>query len=450
MNIIYSNTPIWFQNILITVYGLKLRRERFGKKYQETLGKISLDHNPVDGSNYIFEFLMSAMVNVPFYRNHKDCNFLDARQHDRVDDFLKKFPILEKSVIRDNPKSLVSEKFNGDLISVSTSGSTGSPLKVQMDSDSRQINYAFFHKFLESIGVSEFERSATFAGRVLIPPKQNEPPFWRINKAMNTLLLSSYHIGEGSCKDYIKALESWDPRYIDSYPSAVYELAILLQNINYRPTLNLKAIITSSETLFSYQRELIEAVFRCPIFDYYGCAEQSVLAFQTPFSEGAYIVPGQYCLVEVLDEDYEPVPPGESGMVVCTNLFNSAAPIIRYKIGDNAVVSEYFPGSRFVKRLAKIEGRVDDVVVTPSGRRVGRLDPIFKGLEGIKEAQIIQESLTHLKINLVTLGGKPINEAHLKAMLIDRLGDEINMEVEYIESIPRTKSGKFRSVLSKI
>lgn len=414
------------------------------------LQRISFNHSPEDNRNYIFDFLKSAMNDVPFYRSRIERHYLDDFQNEGLEEFLIQFPILEKSVIRDDPKSIISDKFYGDLISVSTSGSTGTPLKVQMDFDSRQINYAFFHKFLEAVGVSEFERSATFAGRVLVPSKQKKPPFWRFNKAMNTLLLSSYHIAEESFRGYIKALENWNPRYIDSYPSAVYELAVLLHNNNYKPTMNLKAIITSSETLFPYQREMIEEVFRCPVYDYYGCAEQSVLAFQTPSSNGDYIVPSQYCLVEVLDEDYEPVRPGESGQVVCTNLFNAAAPIIRYAIGDHAVVGEYFSESRFVRRLSKVEGRVDDVIITPDGRRVGRLDPIFKGVDGISEAQIVQERLDFLKVNVVALNEQAVNETKLREMLRERLGNDIKIEFDYMQSIPRTKSGKFRSVLSKI
>mgnify|MGYP001487426767 CR=1 FL=1 len=319
-----------------------------------------------------------------------------------------------------------------------------------MDGDSRQVNYAFFHKFLEAIGVSEFERSATFAGRIVVPPHQKKAPYWRINKAMNTLLLSSYHLSQDSCLDYINAIENWAPLYIDSYPSAIFELAQLLREVGHQPKVDLKAIITSSESLFDYQRELIEEVFGCPVYDYYGCAEQSVLAFQTPESNSDYLVPSQYCLVEVVDENCSPVAPGESGRIICTNIFNSAAPVIRYNIGDNAIVDEYYPGSRFAKRLKRIEGRADDVVVTPEGHKVGRLDPVFKGLSGIKETQIIQESLNKLVLKIVTVDGEPVNEKKLQNMLKDRIGSDMEVLITYVERIPRSGSGKFRSVISKI
>lgn len=447
---LYDLMPIWVQNLLISVYGANLRRTRFGKKYRDTLCTIDLQSSLAENSVAICEFLIAAAQNVPYYRNDTKFDKSGLEDLDTLGRVVNKFPILGKDTIRDCSRSLVSDKFKGKLTRVSTSGSTGSPLEICMDQDSREINYAFFHKFLESIGVEEFERSATFAGRVLVSTHEKKPPFWRINWSMKTLLLSSYHISKNSCLSYINAIEGWSPRYIDSYPSAIYELAFLLKEEGYKPKIELVAIITSSETLFDYQREIIEEIFRCPVYDYYGCAEQSVLAFQTPFSKGEYIVPSQYCLVEVLDENSEPVLEGKSGRVICSNIFNSAAPLIRYEIGDKAVVSEYYPGTYFAKRLSLIEGRVDDVVITPNGQKVGRLDPVFKGLEGIKETQIVQESRSLLTINIVTMNGEPINEKKLMRMLRDRVGTELEIDIQYMGSIPRSRSGKFRSVLSKI
>ncbi|WP_148862576.1 phenylacetate--CoA ligase family protein [Marinobacter fonticola] len=394
--------------------------------------------------------MASAAESVPFYRETVVTDASELRELKELEQIIEKFQILKKDDLRNCAPSMVSDRFKGKLITVSTSGSTGSPLEIRMDRDSREINYAFFHKFLESIGVNEFERSATFAGRILVPPHQQRAPYWRVNKAMNTLLLSSYHLSKKSCLDYIGAIEDWAPFFIDSYPSAIYELALLLKDEGYRPNLKLKAIVTSSETLFYYQRELIEDVFSCPVYDYYGCAEQSVLAFQTPLSQGDYIVPSQYCLVEVLDEKSSPVAPGESGRIICTNIFNSATPVIRYEIGDNAIVGDYYPGTRFASRLASIEGRVDDVVVTPEGHKVGRLDPVFKGLGGIKETQIVQVSRSMLTLNVVTIEGKPINEKKLVSMLRERVGTEIEIDIRYMDRIPRSSSGKFRSVISNI
>lgn len=447
---IYNSMPIWVQNSLVSIYGWHIKRGRFGSAYEAAFKNIELNCDVSVNTDNIRDFLISSIKNVPFYRDAVQSGLTALNEQKTLDSLIRQFPILTKDDLRNFSKSMISESFKGKLLTVSTSGSTGSPLEIRMDRSSREINYAFFHRFLESIGVSEFERSATFAGRIMVPPHQKQPPYWRTNKAMNTLLLSSYHLSKNTCLDYIKAIENWAPLYIDSYPSAIFELAQLLMGIGYQPKVDMKAVVTSSETLFDYQRELIEEVFGCPVYDYYGCAEQSVLAFQTPESGGDYVVPCQYSLVEILDKDGSPVKPGESGRIICTNIFNSAAPVIRYDIGDNAIVDEYYSDSRFAKRLKRIEGRADDIVVTPEGNKVGRLDPVFKGFGGIKETQIIQESLHKLVLKIVTVDGEPIDEKKLQHMLKDRIGSNIEILVLYVDNIPRSSSGKFRSVISKI
>lgn len=450
VNSIYNRMPIWVQNSLVSMYGWHIRRGRFGSAYKDAFKNIELDLDLSANADNIRDFLTSAVENVPFYRNAIATSASALNKEKSLDSLISHFPVLTKDDIRKFSKNMVSESLQGKLLTVSTSGSTGSPLEIQMDGNSREINYAFFHRFLESIGVSEFERSATFAGRIMVPPHQKTAPYWRMNRAMNTLLLSSYHLSKNSCIDYIKAIEGWAPFYIDSYPSAIFELAQLLREAHYKPKIKMKAIVTSSETLFDYQRKLIEEVFNCPIYDYYGCAEQSVLAFQTPKSGGDYVVPCQYSMVEVLNEDGLPVEPGESGRIICTNVFNNAAPVIRYDIGDNAVVDEYYSTSRFAKQLKRIEGRADDVVVTSDGNKVGRLDPVFKGFTGIKETQIVQERLNKLVLKIVTVDGEPVNEKKLQSLLKDRVGCNMEILVTYVDKIPRSNSGKFRSVISKI
>lgn len=442
------------QNLAISVYGFKLRRERYGSEYRRILEDIDLSLSPKDKEleGSIIRFLVEAVDSVPGYRDVlADSSARNSGNLSDIASILNRFPITEKDQLRKSRKSYVSNDLKGKVVINHTSGSTGTPLEIVTNSFSLQFNYAFFHRFLFEVGVSEFERSATFAGRILVPKRQRSSVFWRKNYAMNTLLLSSYHISRKNAKAYLAALESWKPAYIDSYPSAIYELASLLRELDIKPGMKLKAIVTSSETLFEYQRKVIEEVFDCAVFDHYGCAEQAVVAFQTQGRKGSpYLVPAQYCLVEVIDESGNPVSPGREGRLICTNLFNSAMPLIRYDIGDRAVLKEYYSGTSFAKSLASISGRADDVITTSDGIKVGRLDPMLKGLKGIKEAQIVQHSFDLIEIRLVVFDGVSVDEERLIGLLKDRVGDKFDVKINYLKSIPRSSSGKFRSVISDV
>jgi phenylacetate-CoA ligase len=125
-------------------------------------------------------------------------------------------------------------------------------------------------------------------------------------------------------------------------------------------------------------------------------------------------------------------------------------PLIRYDIGDRAVLKEYHAGTHFAKSLANINGRVDDVITTKEGVKVGRLDPLFKGLTGIKEAQIVQHSFEEIEIRLVPFKNVEIDEDELIRLLRERVGETFNVTISYYDLIPRSESGKFRSVVSKI
>src|SRR5262249_49428042 len=100
--------------------------------------------------------------------------------------------------------------------------------------------------------------------------------------------------------------------------------------------------------------------------------------------------------------------------------------------------------------LLSVEGRSDDVILTPDGRRIGRLDPVFKSNIPIREAQIVQESAEVIRVLVVP--GPAFNVGHEKALvaaLRERVGDR-KIQVEKITNIPRTANGKFRAVISKV
>ncbi len=449
---IYHKLPPQFQNLALSTYGLLLRQLRYGKAFHRTLASLETGNSDpfLDQSERLRELVTVALQGTEHYGQLPDSQSLNVSEID-LENFTSVFPVLEKRIVKNCPSAFHSNSFSKySTTTLSTSGTTGTPLNVLATKQAVRQNFAFFNLFLRSIGIDEFNRSATFAGRLVVPGASKKPPYWRKNYAMNTLLCSSYHLSTETIPFYIKALEDWQPVYIDSYPSALYEIASYINTNKLKHSLRLKAVVTSSETLGEHQREAIEQAFQCSVFDQYGCAEMAVMAYQQ--KDGRYFIPPQYSIAEVLDEDDRPVKAGESGHLVCTGLLNQAMPLIRYRIGDIVKTSEkQLEGYPYVLFLDAIEGRNDDVVIGSSGSRVGRLGPVFKGVKGVSETQIIQKRRTLLQVNLVVSSEyTKATEIQIRDALIDHVGAGMQVRFAYVTYIPREKNGKFKFVKSEL
>jgi phenylacetate-CoA ligase len=101
--------------------------------------------------------------------------------------------------------------------------------------------------------------------------------------------------------------------------------------------------------------------------------------------------------------------------------------------------------------LASIEGRVDDVIITPDGRHIGRLDPVFKADLPIREAQIIQKTPDTLHVLYVPTDAYTAADGEaLIRRIHDRVGDGMGVTLQAVAEIPRSASGKFRAVISEV
>jgi len=435
---------------MLSLYGIRLRRLRYGGTHRRVLAELLQSQWATAAELRATQLaalnttLQHAGETMPFY--HK----LPGRRFSQLSD-LEHLPILTKADVQAAGRALVSRSFRHTRLSeIHTGGTTGRPLAIYCDAATLQRNYAFFSRFRAWAGVPEKGRTAVFAGRTIVPPGQTSPPYWRRNPAANALLLSSYHLSQATLAQYAQALTSFHPALIDSYPSSLEPIARFALNQGIE-TIRPRAVITSSETLHPSVRRLFEEAFACPVFDHYGAAEMAALITQC--ERGTYHVNPEFGVVEVL-RDGKPVGPGETGEIVATGFINPVMSLIRYATGDQAVrgASDHCPCGRAFPIIEQIVGRLDDVVITPEGRRVGRLDPIFKAVAGLHETRIVQDQPDHLQVEVVTAGSvlsKDQRES-LQRELAHRLGPLMRIDIVEVSVIPRAASGKLRTVVNLV
>ncbi|HHW90071.1 MAG TPA: hypothetical protein GX745_04120 [Clostridiales bacterium] len=140
-------------------------------------------------------------------------------------------------------------------------------------------------------------------------------------------------------------------------------------------------------------------------------------------------------------------PYGDGSKIIGTTLTNYAMPFLRYDTNDIATFRETPEG----RQILTIDGRSEDYIILKDGSKVGRLDHIFKELLAVKEAQIVQPKAGEAIFNIVRGENyTDIHEQQLLKEIYQRLGDKIEIKLNYVSSISRTQNGKLRFVISKV
>lgn len=454
MHTIYEKLPEWGQNLFVSAYGCKLYYERYfhGNSMLTDLLRSQWLTDAEIRDNQLAELkklLCHAQDTVPYYRGlfrQKRFNPENLRSIEA----LAELPLLGKETVRTGANELLSNRFStGSLIPLNTSGTSGKSLRVFVDLESRRRTYSFTGRFHRWAGLENSRHNITLGGRTIIPVAKRNRTFWRYNAAMDNYLFSTYHLSDGTLPLYIEKIREIRPQFIESYPSAVYLLARFMDERSL-DGIYPRAVITSGETLFDYQREVIERVFRCRVFDQYGCTEQALFVSQC--EQGSYHVHPEYGIVEILDDNDRPLGAGKAGRVVCTSFVNQAMPLIRYDLGDVAEWDAQSCGcGRHFPVIKKIVGRQDDYIVTPDGKKIGRLDPIFKGVTSIKNAQIVQTGIHAIELNIVPcITYNSSDEKLIVDEFRKRVGADMSIKVNMVDSLQKTNNGKIKAVISLV
>ncbi|MCD6393908.1 MAG: phenylacetate--CoA ligase family protein [Planctomycetes bacterium] len=453
---IYWKMPGFAKNWLASAQARKLDRQRFGPDYDRALEEIAAHDKWTAGqfveyqNKKLAELVRHAAANVPYYRRlFADCGIEPGQIKSTAD--LHRLPILDKATVRRNPESFVDENLKkSQLVILHTSGTTGTPLKIYRDTKLNSAALAYFDGRCHAVAGMQrrINRSVSIGGFLVAAPERTRPPFWVENRRWKQLYMSSYHLSPRYLGHYVDQLRRFGGEYIEGYASSVYAIAHYIADNGLEPVF-FKACFTTADTLFDYHREAIRKAFGCETFNQYGCGEMAVFAAEC--EQGAMHLSPETGFVEVVDDTDKPVEPGQTGNLICTSLINFVQPFIRYRVGDRGALrpGQCSCGSP-LPMLGDIEGRDDAVLMTADGRKIGRLDPIFKGAEGIAEAQIVQDDYDKFIIRIVP--GKDYTDLHGKTVaqnLRHRVG-EADISIETVETIERTSSGKFRAVICNL
>lgn len=410
-------------------------------KKAPTLSKSDMDAITIKA---LRDICIYANEHIPFYKSwFKEANFIPEQMNDF--EYFERLPILTKDIVRANYESMVSDEAKQlGAVECETSGSTGTPLHFMLDNNINTASLILFYRTWKMCkSWRPFKWQATISGYA--EGKSNE------NKLTKILYLSSFYLSDETIKEFYDLIVEHNVKFIRGYPSSLYRFAQLIEKHNLK--LHFDTMFSGAETLLPYQREYIEKTFGGKIIDHYTHWER--VASICNCSRGNLHAQNDYGYHEILNEDGKAIKDGV-GKLVCTGLYNKAMPLIRYDTRDLAewdTTTKCDCGSNFpiVKRII---GRIEDIVITPDGLLVGRLDAAFKYNKNIKMSYIYQPSVEKIIVNLCPYEGYDIQDQIevLNTELRKRVGNVIKIEYKKVTEaeIPYTPAGKVRFVVSDV
>lgn len=390
--------------------------------------------------------LLESIKNVPAYKLY---NYLESEIEKDPFKALEQIPVLEKDYFRQNSETFINP-MNIDrskLIPNITGGSTGQPVKFYMDRKTVEHYEAARWRGLSWWDVSLGSRSVMIWGNPIeLNQSQQKKYNFKEKWLKNRIIIPAYSLESKTIREYVKRIEKYKPEYFYGYSSALYAFAsIMLKeniNFNFMP----KAVVSTAETLYDFQRETIEKAFGAKVVNEYGARDAGILAFECEC--GSMHISVENALLEVVDPiTLKKLPTGQGGTLLVTDLNNLSMPRLRYRLGDSVTLSdEICKCKRQLPVLKKIEGREDDVFITPDGKLVHghAFSHIARNIKSVKKFQIIQYSPFKAGLSIVVQDDYDQTEVNTFVQKIKEILPGTDIDVKPVDDIPLGKSGKYR------
>ncbi|MDY6933075.1 MAG: phenylacetate--CoA ligase family protein [Spirochaetota bacterium] len=391
--------------------------------------------------------LKYSYEHVPYYRRVFDERYLKPEDIRSKQD-INELPILTKEIIRDNFNDLLAVNVDkSDLYLEKTSGTTVSPLTLYWQKSKTIHKEESFIWTIWNIAGYRFNEKRLDLTHLKLNNKLCEyDPLKRV------MHISANSMNEDNLHIYVNLIREFQPKVFKSIPSNLIILAnyVLRKEIPIFPSI--KLVICGSEMLYPWQKKRIEDALQCRLFSFYGQTERVIIGTECEINSQYHIFP-EYGITEIIDSDGLPIKlEGTLGKIVGTGFNNYAMPLIRYQVGDIASwCNEKCPCGRNYPLLQSIEGRENEYLVTNTGDLIPIIIiPYSSIMKNVKQFQFYQD--TKGKAILYIIPSPSFTQDNAMS-IINNLKKELrNIEVklEYTDTIHRTKGGKYKYIIQKL
>jgi phenylacetate-CoA ligase len=356
---------------------------------------------------------------------------------------VRHLPMVTKRMLQENLDAFTVTTRGAKYMT--TGGSTGIPFGFHIARSAEQREAAFIHAGWRRVGWDSRMPIAVLRGAFI----GSRDEIWRYDRFWNSLLLTSYYLTARTLPIYIEMLERHHIEVLHAYPSSYLLFCDLLAESGLKLRPAPKLAMVGSENLYDWQlTRYAEVLPDTRVFSWYGQAEMVVQAPWCGHSKRLHAWPF-YGYTEVLDKQGCPVGEGEEGEIVGTSLHLRATPFIRYRTMDVGVKGpEQCPDcQRPYLMLENVKGRLQEVIVTASGRYISMTminfhDDIF---DRLRQFQFLQDTPGKLLFRYVPKSAlSPDEEGRIRQGLMEKLGDDVELQMRETDTITLTAHGKLR------
>jgi len=394
------------------------------------------------------KLLNHAYTNVPYYTKIFNKLKLKPKNIQSIKD-IQKIPYLTKDIIRNNINNLKATNYPEHKFEKSyTGGSTGKPLQFYIEKGewaSHLLAYGSIQ--MKWAGRSFFNRCVFITGTT-------EKPY-QYQIFGRALVFSSFYMNDKYLPRFIQKIKKFKPKHILSYPSAITNLANYIKRNDIDSFPSIKSILCHAETLYKWQRDLLEEIFQCRVYNQYGLREPAVLGGTCKHSNYFHMFP-EFGITELIGKNGKPVKKeGEIGEIVGTGFHSYIFPFIRYRTGDIGVyTTKKCICGRDYPLIERIEGRAQEFIVSKSKQLIpltGVFGLVAKCSQNVNDVQLFQDTEGEILINIVKRKGYTIKDTNnIKNNFQKRFGDEFNIKINSLDNIPLTRTGKYKFLNQKL
>lgn len=444
MKLFFNYVPVFFQNLLITLYNTYQYKIRHGGKYKEFLNyhveKLnSKSFGGNDTETKLKDFLTFAVQKSSWYESYN--NFIS----------LQDFPVLTKSDLVENLAAIKTLEEREGIVSL-TGGTTGASMKVIYTKSDMQERFAILDAYRAKFGYKLGKRTAWFSGKNLATGRDIiKGRCYRDDWINKIRFFSTFHICEKNFEIYWDAFKNLDPEFIVGFPSSVYELCSIALSKGYVYEGNVECFFPTAETVLPHHRQVISEVLRCNIKDQYASSEGAPFILECEYgNKHLYPLSGYF---EVVDDDMNLSNEGE---MLVTSFTTHGTPLIRYRIGDKIKLADSLSKCNCLSPfpiVENIQGRNSDFLYSYDQVKVnlGNISNSTKDISGIICFQVIQNTLEEVDVYVVATDSFDTKQqSKFTKALQERLGSNMMINIKIVADIAKEKSGKFRIVKNNV